>query len=193
MKTFNCFNSLIAGLVLTALAAGCSSTKPGITKFGSHNPGTEGQNGPGPGGSIPGVGGDATSGGGIPQGPGHVGWTEDASTLKADTVYFDFDSAVVKPEAKSNVDAVADYLKSNSAAALKIEGHCDERGTEEYNRALGDRRAQALREAIVADGIDATRIDTLSYGKDRPAVQGHDEAAWSKNRRGEFIVLTSPK
>jgi peptidoglycan-associated lipoprotein len=108
-------------------------------------------------------------------------------------VYFDYDSSVIKPSEKSKVAAVADYLKSNSANAVKIEGHCDERGTEEYNRSLGERRALALREELVGLGTDAARVDTISYGKDRPASPGHDEAAWKMNRRGGFIVLTPPK
>jgi peptidoglycan-associated lipoprotein len=120
----------------------------------------------------------------------HAGWNEDRKALEAQTVYFDFDSSVVKPAQQSKVAAVADYLKGNAGAAVKVEGHCDERGTEEYNRALGERRALAVREALVRLGIDRTRVDTISYGKDRPAEPGHDEAAWSKNRRAEFVVLT---
>jgi peptidoglycan-associated lipoprotein len=112
--------------------------------------------------------------------------------LAADTAYFDFDSSVVKSSEDSKVAAVAEYMKANTANALSVEGHCDERGTEEYNRALGERRALALREALVTKGVDAGRILTKTFGKDRPAVQGHDEAAWSKNRRGEFVVLTPP-
>ncbi len=77
-------------------------------------------------------------------------------------------------------------------AKLLIEGHCDERGTEEYNRSLGERRALALREALAKDGVDAGRIRTISYGKDQPEDAGHDEAAWNKNRRGVF-VLCHPK
>ena len=88
--------------------------------------------------------------------------------------------------------AVADYLKANSAKAVRVEGNCDERGTEEYNRSLGERRALAVREELIRLGIDPTRVDTISYGKDRPADPGHDEAAWSKNRRDDFIVLTKP-
>jgi len=122
----------------------------------------------------------------------HEGWKENREALQAQTVYFDFDSSVVKSSQEPKVAAVADYLKGNPAAAVKVEGHCDERGTEEYNRALGTRRALAVREALVRAGIDPTRVDTISYGKDRPAVPGHDEAAWSKNRRGEFVVLTPP-
>ena len=75
---------------------------------------------------------------------------------------------------------------------MKIEGHCDERGTEEYNRALGERRALALREELARLGIDPGRVDTISYGKDRPVDTGRDESAHRKNRRGEFVVLTPP-
>ena len=84
---------------------------------------------------------------------------------------------------------LADYLKGAPTDALLVEGHCDERGTEEYNRSLGERRALALREYLINSGIASDRIITRSYGEDRPAVQGHDETAWSKNRRGEFILL----
>jgi peptidoglycan-associated lipoprotein len=75
---------------------------------------------------------------------------------------------------------------------VEVDGHCDERGTEEYNRALGERRALALREELISLGVDPNRIDTVSYGKDRPAETGHDEAAWRKNRRGEFLLETPP-
>jgi peptidoglycan-associated lipoprotein len=122
----------------------------------------------------------------------HEGWLEDAQALKAETVYFDFDSSVLKASEKPKVSAVADYLKANSAKAVRIEGNCDERGTEEYNRSLGERRALAVREELIRLGIDPSRADTISYGKDRPADPGHDEAAWKKNRRDDFIVLSPP-
>ena len=120
-------------------------------------------------------------------------WIRDTETLKSDTVYFDFDSSVLKTAEKPKVSAVADYLKANSAAAVKVEGNCDERGTEEYNRSLGERRALAVREELIRLGVDPTRVDTISYGKDKPAVPGHDEAAWKQNRRDDFVVLTPPK
>ena len=195
MKLAKLTTLLIAGLVLTLTASGCKHKTPPVTKFPPGSGTTGGtQGGPGTSGRLtPGSEPGAEAGGGIPQGQGHPGWPEDAEILKADTVYFDFDSSVVKEGEKSKVSAVADYLKSNSGNALKITGHCDERGTEEYNRALGERRALALREELVGLGVAADRVDTMSFGKDRPAVQGHDESAWSKNRRGEFIVLTPPK
>lgn len=71
-----------------------------------------------------------------------------------------------------------------------MDGHCDERGTEEYNRSLGERRAQGIREFLAREGVDASRVRTISFGEDKPVETGHNEAAWSKNRRGEFILLT---
>ena len=109
--------------------------------------------------------------------------------FKEQTVYFDFDRAAVRPSEKSKVEFVATYLKGNPTNKLRVEGHCDERGTEEYNRALGERRALSVREYLINLGIGADRIITISYGEDRPAVQGQDESAWSKNRRGEFVLL----
>jgi peptidoglycan-associated lipoprotein len=122
----------------------------------------------------------------------HAGWPEDRTILKSDTVYFDFDSSVLKASEKPKVAAVASYLKANSANAVKIEGNCDERGTEEYNRSLGERRALAVREELIRIGIEQTRVDTISFGKDKPEDPGHDESAWRKNRRDDFIVLSPP-
>jgi peptidoglycan-associated lipoprotein len=112
----------------------------------------------------------------------------DRAALAAYTVHFKFDSAVVQDNEQANVASVAQALADQNLKLL-IEGHCDERGTEEYNRSLGERRALALREALAKDGIDPMRIKTISYGKDQPADPGHDEAAWAKNRRGEFVLL----
>ena len=120
-------------------------------------------------------------------------WPRDHEIFKSDTVHFDFDSSVVKPGEQSKISAVADYLKANGMDAVEIEGHCDERGTEEYNRSLGERRALALREQLINLGIDPNRVDTISYGKDRPIDPGHDESAWKQNRRGEFVLETPPK
>lgn len=117
-------------------------------------------------------------------------YNEDRSTFAANTVYFDFDSAVIKSSEKSKVAAVAARLTTEAGTAVEIEGHCDERGTEEYNRSLGERRALAIREELAGLGIDPARVYTISYGEDRPAVNGHDESAWSRNRRGEFLLLT---
>jgi peptidoglycan-associated lipoprotein len=109
----------------------------------------------------------------------------DHAPFVADTVYFDYDSAKVKPSEVSKLEAVATVMKSSSKS-LVVEGYTDERGTAEYNRALGERRAQSCREELVHLGVSASRITTISYGKERPADPAHDEAAWAKNRRCEF-------
>ncbi|HEY4416149.1 MAG TPA: OmpA family protein, partial [Verrucomicrobiae bacterium] len=116
---------------------------------------------------------------------------QDHSALAAYTVHFKFDSAAVLDNEQSNISAVASAL-SDPSVKLLIEGNCDERGTEEYNRSLGERRALALREALTKAGIDPMRIRTISYGKDKPVDPGHDDAAFAKNRRGDF-VLCRPK
>jgi peptidoglycan-associated lipoprotein len=115
-------------------------------------------------------------------------WPRDREIFKSDTVHFDYDSSVIKTDDKSKVAAVADYLKGNRQDAVEIEGHCDARGTEEYNRSLGERRALALREELIRLGIEPSRVDTVSYGEDRPVDPGHDEGAYRKNRRGEFVL-----
>jgi len=117
---------------------------------------------------------------------------ENREALAAETVYFDYDKNTVKPSEVPKIQRVAAYLKNNAGANLRIEGNCDERGTEEYNRSLGERRALAIRELLMSEGVAAERVTTLSYGEDKPADQGHDEAAWSKNRRGDFVVLQAP-
>ena len=116
-------------------------------------------------------------------------FNEDRSALAAETIHFDFDSAVIRDSEKDNLTQVAAALQGDKTTKLMIEGDCDERGTEEYNRSLGERRAEAAREALVGMGVDADRIHTISYGKDKPADAGHDEAAWSKNRRDDFVLL----
>ena len=114
---------------------------------------------------------------------------QDRNALAAYTVHFAFDSAVIRDSEQANVQGVAQALNSDHSAQLLIEGNCDERGTEEYNRSLGERRSLAAREALVSAGVDANRIHTISYGKDKPIDPGHDDAAFSKNRRDDFVLL----
>ena len=104
------------------------------------------------------------------------------------TVYFAFDSAALTAEAQGTLTRQAALLKMNPSATVTIEGHCDERGTREYNLALGERRASASRDFLLAQGIDAARVRIISYGKERPAVQGSNEEAWAKNRRAATII-----
>ena len=120
-------------------------------------------------------------------------WPADRATFRDQTVFFDYDKANVRPSEVSKLERVASEMKSSHAGkALRIEGHCDERGTEEYNRSLGERRAQSVRETLVRLGMDASMIQTITMGEERPAVPGHEEAAWSKNRRGELLLLSPP-
>jgi len=123
-----------------------------------------------------------------------TGWdpttmNQDRAALAANTIHFAFDSAAIKKSEDANISAVASALAGGANDKLLIEGNCDERGTSEYNRALGERRALAAREALAKAGVSPDRIRTISYGKDKPADPGHDEAAWGKNRRDDFILL----
>jgi peptidoglycan-associated lipoprotein len=105
-----------------------------------------------------------------------------------DTVNFDFDSAELTVSARSTLNRQAAFLSVNPDLMIVIEGHADERGTREYNLALGERRATAVRDYLVAKGINSARVRTVSYGKERPAVSGSDEAAWAKNRRAATVL-----
>jgi peptidoglycan-associated lipoprotein len=107
-------------------------------------------------------------------------------------VFFDYDSSAVRAEARDTLMNNAQWLKANSDVAVTIEGHCDERGSSEYNLALGMRRAKAAEEVLVASGITPERINVVSYGKERPFVQGHDESAWRLNRRAHFVAGSAP-
>jgi len=103
-------------------------------------------------------------------------------------VFFDFDRSAIRNEQKAALNDNAGWLKANSGAKIILEGHCDERGTAEYNLALGERRAKAVKDYLVGVGIAPDRISTISYGKERPFVLGHDESAWKWNRRAHFVV-----
>lgn len=105
-----------------------------------------------------------------------------------DTVYFAFDDYTISGEAQTKLNALADHLKADAKVVAQIEGHCDERGSIEYNLALGDRRAQSVKNYLVQLGVDAARLTTISYGEEKPASDGHDEAAWSQNRRAQFVL-----
>jgi len=108
-----------------------------------------------------------------------------ASELK--DIYFDFDQSAIREDSKQLLHGNVEWFKQNAAAKVIIEGHCDERGSSEYNLALGQRRAKSTRDYLVAGGVPANQISTISYGKERPFVQGHDESAWRWNRRAHFV------
>jgi peptidoglycan-associated lipoprotein len=104
------------------------------------------------------------------------------------TVYFDFNSAALTPAARTALQNNVDFLRNNPNVRIQVEGHCDERGGVQYNLALGERRARSVRDYMISMGIEARRISTISFGKERPVAFGHDESAWSQNRRGNFVV-----
>ena len=196
---------LMLALAATVATSGCKKGPVKITNIPNRNGGPVGgdQLPPTlpPGGQLPEGPGTGFGQGDVSSKPGQLvqnqdwpleKYDQDRVTFANQTVHFAFDSAAVLSKEENKLIIVAEKLKSDPSARLLIEGHCDERGTEEYNRALGERRALALREALNHAGIDASYIRTLSFGKDKPADSGHDEAAWNKNRRGEFI-LCHPK
>ena len=101
-------------------------------------------------------------------------------------MYFDFDRATIKPNQRAKLDEVASCMADPQAAPLQLAGHADERGTEEYNLALGERRADAAKKYLTSKGVPGDRMSTISFGEERPAVSGSNESAWAKNRRAEF-------
>jgi peptidoglycan-associated lipoprotein len=128
---------------------------------------------------------------GIPMGDQDLyqNMVQDRAALAAYTVHFAYDSAVIRKSEQANLQSVAQALAADPNTKLLVEGNCDERGTEEYNRSLGERRALAAREALAKLGVDPMRVFTRSYGKDKPVDPGHDEAAWQKNRHDDFVLL----
>ena len=109
--------------------------------------------------------------------------------FESENIYFAFDKSDLTSESKATLRKKADWLKTNADLSVRISGHCDERGTNEYNLALGERRAHAAKKFLMALGIPGNRISTISYGEERPADQGHNEEAWAKNRRDEFTLI----
>ncbi len=116
------------------------------------------------------------------------GSQEDLVVNVGDRVFFDYDKSDLSPEARATVEALAAWMNSYPATTIGIEGHCDERGTREYNLALGERRASAVLDYLVALGVAPNRLSTISYGKERPAVLGSNEESWAQNRRDVFVV-----
>ena len=106
------------------------------------------------------------------------------------TVHFDFDKYDIRGDARSILTENAEYLKKNPKMEAQVEGHCDERGSTEYNLALGQRRANATKAYLVNLGVESSRVSTVSYGEERPVDAGHDEPAWDKNRRAEFRITS---
>jgi peptidoglycan-associated lipoprotein len=115
--------------------------------------------------------------------------TEEVRNMVTTMIHFDYDKANVRSDDAGTLDQKVAILQANPNLRLRIHGHCDERGSDEYNLALGNRRAQAAKQYLMSHGIDGGRIETQSWGEERPLVDGHDESAWSQNRRDEFEII----
>lgn len=157
-------------LLISATLVGCASNaKPGDPQ------------------TPPGAAGAGRPGGTVPWTPERPGalrpWEDPKSPLYERTIYFDYDRAEIKPEYVNLLRTHARYLGEHPELAVTLEGHADERGTREYNLALGDRRAESVRQFMLAEGVRSNQLSTLSYGEERPAVVGHNEEAWRWNRR----------
>lgn len=193
MKATKLTSLLVIALALTMVGTGCRKKPVGVTDLKNRDtivrPGEE-LTGLSPGGEATGVTGTEIGGG-----PQSSKWdpensVQDRGPLAANTVHFDYDSSVVKSSEQANLQAVASYMNGNSSVGLLVEGHCDERGTEDYNNSLGERRATALREALIGLGVSAENVVTRSFGEYKPVATGQDESAYSQNRRGEFVILS---
>ena len=191
--------AVAAALLITT---GCRTAQPTVTKL----PGGPGRDGlmatgpddaarlPGQGIAGSGVAGEGVSSADLPNEDKLFGRDLDRDTFAAQTVYFGYDRATMQAGEAAKLEQVANALKSKGADYdLLVEGHCDERGTEEYNRALGERRALAIRELLIQAGVNGNHVFTRSFGKDKPSSVGHDETAWSRNRRGEFVLVLPKK
>jgi peptidoglycan-associated lipoprotein len=178
-----------AALALAVMATtGCHHKPVGVTPIPGQNTANVGN----PPAEPTYNGGQNMGGSGIAENPNWdvSQFNQDRGALAAYTIHFAYDSAVIRDNDQASLQQVASALQSNPNAKLLVEGDCDERGTEEYNRSLGERRALAAREGLAKLGVNPDRIRTISYGKDKAIDPGHDEAAWSKNRRADFVLLT---
>ncbi len=173
---------LLIGMLLAALIAGCSSTptKEGGAPVEERTPSTA-------------AGGAATTGttGGNVTGTANAGQSnplkDPNNILSKRIIYFDYDSYTIRDQDKALIEAHARYLQSSRNARLSIQGNTDERGSREYNIALGQRRADGVKKMMVLLGVTENQIDTVSFGEEKPRATGHDEASWSQNRRSDIV------
>jgi peptidoglycan-associated lipoprotein len=177
--------SIALWVAAAALLAGCPKKATTI------EPPTAGGQAGGGASTAPGT--DASTSGspldanGNPMGARGMGG--DAGSMEGKVIYFDFDKSDIRPEFAAVVTTNAQNLTSHPGLKVKLEGSTDERGTREYNIGLGERRAQAVRRALMLQGVSAGQITTVSFGAERPAAEGDDESAWAKNRRVELVYL----
>ncbi len=175
MKKISSYSLNITLLLLVASLTGCKS--PGRNPAGVYGSSVEGEYA-----SF----GDISTGGTIPLSGRFTGGSE--YTGQFTPVLFAYDSSQVSGSERAKIEAVASHLKQNSTHAVILEGHCDERGSREYNMALGERRALAVRTYLIGLGIASDRTQTKSFGEEKPSALGHDPASQSQNRRGEFVL-----
>lgn len=180
----NIFIVVVLAAALT-LGAGCASKKPKATTTSAPtgNPMDQSSTS-GAGASDASAYGNGTTVGGNDEAAG-----PSEGQLKNRTIYFDFDSSDVRAEYNDLITAHARYLAANPSRRVRVEGNTDERGSREYNIGLGERRAQAVRRALMLQGVSESQITTVSYGEERPAVTGHAEESWSRNRRANIVYL----
>jgi len=175
------FSTMMTVLAVALCVAGCKYDKTG--KGGKGGSGAEGQDI-----STYNNGADSGSISSASEGKFEDMYTR-CTDVNFEPVYFGFDSTVVPQGELGKIDAVVQHLNSRQDRVVVVEGNCDERGSNEYNMSLGENRAIIVRNYLVQNGIGAERIQTRSYGEEKPAVDGHDESAWSRNRRGEFAIF----
>jgi peptidoglycan-associated lipoprotein len=197
MKRAKFLNLLIASTMLALLATGCKKNPKNITPIGANQRTIgDGQLGRPLGGnrdtglpvSQSGTQGQAIDPGAIADPMANA--NEDAAALAQQSVYFAYDRSAINPSEQPKLEQVATYVKNTPGVQLKILGHCDERGTEEYNRSLGERRAISAREFLIQKhGIESSRITTTSFGEDKPVSLEKTEEGYAKNRRAEFVIL----
>jgi peptidoglycan-associated lipoprotein len=175
--------SLFVALIALAVVA-CQSTPPKQegAPVEDRTPATGAAGATTTGTTAGGVTGTAT-------GSGQNPLKDPSNILSKRIIYFDFDTYVVKDEYKPLVEAHARYLQANRNARMTIQGHADERGSREYNIALGQRRADAVKKMMLLYGAGEVQIETVSFGKEKPRVEGHDEGAWAQNRRDEIVYV----
>jgi peptidoglycan-associated lipoprotein len=168
-------NVTLVALILTFLFVGCAKEEP-------PPPTAEAAARPAAPGPLP---GPAPGAGPAPFGQGSA---QDFQTFQNQDINFDFDKYDLRPDARTILDRKVAFLNQNGSVRVQIEGHCDERGTNAYNLALGERRADVAKQYVATAGVSAARLSTISYGEERPLDPGHNEAAWTRNRRAHFVI-----
>jgi peptidoglycan-associated lipoprotein len=179
--------SLISIVAVMALALGACASKPPLNSAAGHGANGAGTSAQGSGADSANASG--STGSGSSGGAGGAGGMAGAGAPQTKIIYFDFDSSDIKPEFVDVIAAHARVISGNASIKVRLEGHTDERGSREYNIGLGERRAQAVRRALLLQGVAESQVTTVSYGEERPAVTGHTEEAWAKNRRVEIVYV----